>query len=146
MGRAPVSATKRGASSLLILTTLLGASACASGGASGGSGTSGNPDEITREQIVENSNYSNAMEIIRVIRPRWLRAARGQGTSTFSSGGPVEPVVILDGVRFGELASLRQISLNIVGRMVYLDARDATTLYGTGYMGGAIQIFTLRPD
>ena len=142
MGPRTMTLTKRLATSAMLMVALVGTSACASGGGGGGS-SSGNPDFITREDIVANTAFANAMEIIRQIRPRWLRAARGQGTATFGSGGSaVEPVVFLDGVRFGGLGSLRDISLTNVVHMDYLDSREAPTLYGTGYMGGAIQVVT----
>lgn len=128
--------TKRFATSVLLVGALVGASGCASASGSGG-GTSSNPDLITREDIVANSSFTNALEIVRQIRPRWLRATRG---TTFSSGGPSEPVVFLDGIRFGDLASLRSINLVNVDHLQFLSPQDATTLYGTGYMGGAIQI------
>lgn len=135
MGVNTRSVTKRFALSVLLAGALVGASACAS--STGGGGASSNPDLITRADIVENPNFTNALELIRQIRPRWLRATRG---TTFSSGGPQEAVVFLDGIRFGDLGSLRSINLVNVDHMEFLDGRDATTLYGTGYMGGAIQI------
>ena len=136
---------KRLMTSVLLVGALLGGTACASGGGSGssssGSSTSGR-EEITREDIDSNARYTNAMEIIRAIRPFWLSVARG-APNTFGGGGqPSEPVVFRDGVRFGGLSSLLGVNLNDVERMRHLNSSDATTLYGTGYFGGAIQIFT----
>ncbi len=131
--------------SALVAVLTVGAAGCASGVGSGGSSSSGNPDQITREQIEENQNFSTAGDLIRQLRPRWLRSGRAPvgGPGSPTPGQAAEPVVFIDGVRFGELASLRNISLTNVDSMQYLDSRDATTLYGTGFQGGAILI-TMR--
>jgi len=95
-------------------------------------------DMITREQI-EGSNYSSALEVVQRLKPRWLRPVRGQGSL---SGPPPEPVVVLDGIRFGDLSSLAGINAIMVDHIEYMTATEATTLYGTGYMGGAIRVFS----
>jgi len=125
----------------MLVSTVLGAllffsAACASG--SGGGSGSG-MDLITREQI-EESNYSTALQVVQRLKPRWLRPVRGNSSLT---GPPPEAVVFLDGVRFGDLSSLSNINAIIVDHMEYMGATEATTLYGTGYMGGAIRVFTL---
>jgi hypothetical protein len=140
MGSTRVLYLKRLVTRAVVLGVLLGTAACASSGGGGGSGS--NPDEITREDILANPSYTNAFDLISSIRSRWLRASRGQGASFSSGGATQEPIVMLDGVRYGEIGSLRMINLNLVIRMRYLSATDATTLYGTGYVGGAIQVFT----
>lgn len=96
-------------------------------------------DLITREQI-EESNYSTALQVVQRLKPRWLRPVRfGGGTL---GGPPPEPVVVLDGVRFGDLSSLSGINAIMVDHIEYMTATEATTLYGTGYMGGAIRVFS----
>ena len=136
MGQRRLLDVKRVATSALLMVALMGGAACASGGGGGGSSSS---DEITQEDINSDHGRSNAMDLIQEMRPLWLTASRAR---TFVSGAEIGPVVVVDGLRFGDLASLRQINLNMVIRMRYLSAADATTLYGTGYIGGAIQIFT----
>ena len=120
-------------------TTVLGVlvllAACAS---TGGGGSGSSMDLITREQI-EESNYSTALQVVQRLKPRWLRPVRGQGTL---GGPPPEPVVVLDGIRFGDLGSLSSINAVMVDHIEYMTATEATTLYGTGYMGGAIRVFT----
>ena len=96
-------------------------------------------DLITREQI-EESNYSTAMDVVQRLKPRWLRPVRGGGTLT---GPPPEAVVVLDGVRYGGLGSLSSINALMVDHIEYMSATEATTLYGTGYMGGAIRVFSI---
>lgn len=139
MGSQRSCCSKRVPSAALLLAAFVGATSCASGG--GGSSTGGSMDEITFEQV-QDANVANAMQVVQRLRPRWLRPVRGNA----SFRGPIpEAVVFLDGVRFGGLSSLADINAAIVQRMEYLTATEATTLYGTGYMGGAIRVFTLRP-
>lgn len=132
MGPQPLSYTQR----IMAATLLAAAAACASGGGGGSSG--GSMNEITYEQIQE-ANVSTAMQVVQRLRPRWLRPVRGNGTFT---GPPPEAVVMLDGVRYGGLSTLADINAAVVQRMQYISATEATTIYGTGYMGGAIQVFT----
>lgn len=132
---------------------------CASGGAGstgGGDDLGGNADLITLAEI-EAAPTGTAFDVVNLLRPRWLRP-RTRGTSGFGttqvdpitggsadpSGGGTLPVIFMDNTRFGDIGSLRSISSSIIERMEYMDARDATTLYGTGYDGGVIQVFTLR--
>jgi outer membrane receptor for ferrienterochelin and colicin len=52
--------------------------------------------------------------------------------------------VVVDGARFGELEELRRIPAEDVERIHFLRGPDATTIYGTGYGGGAIEVTTRR--
>jgi hypothetical protein len=136
MRPSPVASAKRAAAFLFLAGPLVGASACASGGVGNAGG--GSMDEITQAQIEANPDYSNAMDLVRRLRPTWLRRT----TSMSFNSGPAEPVIFVDGIRRGPLASLRDISPTTITRMEYVNALDATTLYGTGYAGGVIQVFT----
>jgi len=58
-------------------------------------------------------------------------------------------VVIVDNAQRGGLELLKGIRAAVVAEMRYLNARDATTLYGTGFLGGVITVTTLskiEPD
>ena len=44
----------------------------------------------------------------------------------------------------GELDVLRQLNTANIETMRYLSASDATTKYGTGFLGGAIEVDTRR--
>jgi hypothetical protein len=48
----------------------------------------------------------------------------------------------VDRARFGELDVLRNIAVQDVESIRFIPARDATTLYGTGYGGGVIEVTT----
>jgi hypothetical protein len=115
-------------------------SACAS---SGTASRRSSPDEISAEEI-RASNASNAYELIRRLRPNWLRAT---GTGSISGGVARTQAVLvyLDGQRFGELRALETLSINGVRSMQWLDpGRAATVLTGIGSdpIAGAISIKT----
>ncbi len=116
----------------------LSTGACASSGGSGSSG--GSSTLITRAQVDE-TGASTAMEAIRQLRSRWLQR---RGSMSIQDPTPPGPVVYVDGQRFGEVGSLTQVSARIIEEMRYINARDATTRYGTGHAGGVILITTLR--
>jgi hypothetical protein len=52
----------------------------------------------------------------------------------------VYATVVLDGVRFGEIAALSSISARSVGSIQLVSAADARTRYGSGYEGGVIEV------
>jgi hypothetical protein len=116
------------AASLFALTGL----ACSSTGGRAG----GNPDLITREQILDQPEQS-AFELIERLRPRWLRA-RSQGS--FANPTPEYAVVYVDDMRFGEIASLHRINAAEIDRIEFISGLDATTRFGTGTGGGVIHI------
>ncbi len=96
----------------------------------------GSRDDITRGQI-EALAGGTAHMIIRTLRPRWL-AARTQATLAIPE--PAYAHVFVDELYFGPLESLHRVSSSEIERIEYLGARDATTRYGTGYLGGIIRI------
>jgi hypothetical protein len=50
----------------------------------------------------------------------------------------------VDGIRFGTAESLQRVRVIEVEFVRYLNARDATTRYGTGHAGGVIAVTTKR--
>ncbi len=112
-------------------------SACASAG--GGGGSSGRADIITREELeAQGTQQEDTYTVIQRLHPNWLRAR----TSSFGAGGPIYPVVFLNGSRYGELDSLRGFRITEVESIQYMSATDATTRFGTGYLGGVILVRT----
>lgn len=122
-----------------VLIPLLGfaAGACAGGGGGGGGGSS---NLITEEQIAS-SGAGTAYEAVQQLRSRWLSR---RGPMSIQNPEPPGPVVYVDGMRFGEVGSLRQISARHVVEMRYINARDATTRFGTGHPAGVIMVSTQR--
>lgn len=85
----------------------------------------------------------SAFEAIRLLRPRWLQS-RGTSSIAGAQGGRLFPVVMVDGSRFGTLEDLRHITVEDVESIRFISGRDATTIYGTGYGGGIIEVTTRR--
>lgn len=128
--------------SLLAVTILL--SACASGSGSTGteSGTESGPRRqsgniITRAELEPLASFS-AFDAVRRLRPRWLQS-RGSSRVT---GEALLPGLIVDRSPRGGIERLRDISAENVESIRFVPARDATTLYGTGYAGGLIEVTT----
>lgn len=119
---------------LLVVLTV----GCASGPHPSGSGSARNV--LTSEQLSEPSILNmNAHQAIQRLRPRWL-----QSRSSGAGGTRTEPVVFLNGSRYGAVSTLRSIRVSAVESMRYLSAGDATTRWGTGFDGGVILITSRR--
>ena len=140
MKRSTVARIPRATTSVLLLGMLVGISACGTTGTSGAAARSGSRNEITAEQIASLPDaIGTVYHIIEQVNPRWLRASRSQG-----SRGPDFAAVFVDTQPWGNLESLRGIAIEEVERIEYLDMRDATIQYGTGYPGGIIRVVTRR--
>ena len=115
---------------------LLALGACASGG---GGSAGGSPDRLTSEQLGEYASL-DLYTLVQRLRPRWLQV-RG----TVTAQGRASIAVVLDGVRQqGSIEILRGLRAADVEELRHLNARDATTMYGTDMAAGAIQIITKR--
>jgi hypothetical protein len=108
--------------------------------ASSPSGSTRDRTLITQREI-EESALLDAFEIVRALRPEFLRT---RGTSSFRVTDPVEAQVYVDGVRTGNPDTLRRLPRDVLREIRYIDAREATTRYGTGHGAGAILVATKR--
>jgi hypothetical protein len=113
------------------LLIVLALAACAG---SGRSGPPRDPNVITLQELNEVSDRS-AFDAIERLRPRWL-TVRGRNGSL--------PGVIWDGRPNYRIEVLRSMPLEQIKEMAFVSAIDATTMYGTGYSGGAIQVTSRR--
>jgi hypothetical protein len=102
-------------------------------------GPRGSPDRITRQQL-ESLEVVSAYDAIQRLRPTWLQT-RGP---TSISGGVAVPRVHINDSRTADLQELRSLPTTAVESMQFFSAADATTLYGTGYPGGLIEVRTRR--
>ena len=118
---------RRASHTTLFLTAVL--AACASSGGGGGSGGGDRNLISTRRQLLA----SNQRQVQR-LRPQWLRSRGGEVTDL--------PATFVDGRHFGDISQLSAFSTADILAIRYLSASDATTLYGTGYPGGVIEIQT----
>lgn len=130
--------------------------ACASGG--GSSTTAAEPQRargsanlITETEIAQGA-YQTALEIVQSLRPAMMRA-RTSATSAPSATSPAlsetaavsgSVVVYMDESRLGDLPTLSSIPAQRVKEIRYVNARDATTRWGTGHANGVIQVITKK--
>ncbi len=135
---------------LSILLLLLMVAGCASRGI-----TIGVPEDarrstgrfsnvISHEQVVA-STASNALELIRALRPEWL-VIRDEWSIT----EPNDLVVYVNNAKMGGRASLREITLGGVESIRFYPSRDAYQRWGWGHAHGVILIstynYTRAPD
>jgi hypothetical protein len=116
-------------------------------GASPAEAQKGRKNNVITAEEIANSGGSNAYDLIKTLRPQWLRA-RGisTGMPDPSGGGVSDPgsgiIVYVDGVRVGGLDQLENIGAERIQELRYLSANDATQKYGTGHTQGAIEVAT----
>jgi len=101
----------------------------------GRAGPSRNPNLITSEEL-RALDVSNAYEAIERLRPMFLRT---RGVTSATAEAPL-PVIYIDGIRAGSPDVMRTLPVVDVQEIRYVSAADATTRYGTGHMGGVIEI------
>jgi hypothetical protein len=117
---------------LSVLACALVVGAC---GSSGGRAPAGSRDVLTAEEIRESTGHT-AYDVIQQLRPQFLRLRPARSVQA----GQVEPVVYVDNIRVGGVASLRNIRSSDIEEIRHVGASDATTRFGTGHLGGAILI------
>ena len=122
-----------------------GTAASTTGAAPAAAVRTGNPDYITSIEV-EGTATSNAYDLIRRLRPRWLQASAASSIG----GGTVKNqivVVVLDGTRMGGLETLRSIGTTGIKTLQYYDAIRAATVLrdpGSDPIAGAIVITTTK--
>ncbi|MDT8340120.1 MAG: hypothetical protein RQ751_01290 [Longimicrobiales bacterium] len=116
----------------LLLCTLAVSCAGASGSASGAPPRS-SADVIPAAELRPFDTYS-AYDAVNRLRPQWLRSrVPGQ-----------DPVVFMNGSELGGPEALRSVQVSTLVEIRFRNGRDATTRYGTGYGGGAIEMVSQR--
>jgi hypothetical protein len=94
---------------------------------------------LTREEITS-AQVRNAFELIQRERPRWLTARGIRSTSS-----PTEVVVYMNTTPLGGISTLRDISLEGIEMIRFLDASQASARLpaaGVSITGGVIQLLT----
>jgi hypothetical protein len=128
--------------------------ACASSGSStaaGGSRTSSGGQDVITEADIQGraADAANAMQIIQKLRPQMLR---NRGLAVLPTAGRTAeeaaaaslPRVYIDTIAYGDLNQLTNVNANQIREIRYINARDATTQWGTGHMGGVILVLTKK--
>lgn len=149
-------------SQLLPLSLLVAAlAACAANPRTGDAEASrrnGGPNFITTEEIQKEARSQHAYDLIRELRPNWLRARGVQSLGRpvgAGDPGPVAPrervvtgsmihpsVVYVNGSRAGGYEILRQILAVDLQEVRFLGATEATARFGSDHGGGAILLTT----
>jgi hypothetical protein len=115
------------------------AGGCASSGASPPVGAR-TRNLITQEEI-EQANARTAYDLVQSLRPEYMRSRGVTSTRDDPRTGGL-PVVYQNGTFYGPLESLGGINPGIIREIRYLNARDATTRFGTNVANGVIEIIT----
>ncbi len=101
-------------------------------------------DVITDAEIAERAaEASNALQIVQKLRPQML-TTRGRFSPADSSDAGARPKAVVDGVAYGPVENLANLNAVSVKEIRYLNATDATTRFGTGYVGGVILVTTKK--
>ena len=124
---------------VLLIALVVPESGCATRGAAAASAPATNRDFIVRDEI-DKGQWPNAYELIRSVRPQWLRV-RGRDTIVGEPGGVQ---VVLDDVRLGAIDALRTLPVSGIAYFQWLDGISASQRWGTGFGNGAIFVST-RP-
>ena len=117
--------------SIAVIGLFLLVAACATGGSSGDSGPRRNRNVIAADEIAELVGSYSAYDAIQRLRANWL-----------SGRGGTPPRVFYDGIDMGSVDVLRNYRLEDIREFRFVSPSDATTRYGTGFGGGAIEVFS----
>ena len=111
---------------------------CSSGKANSAPAPRHSAGVITADELTQ-TGASNLYDAIQRLRPQWLTSSR------IRRGGSGDDLqVYLDATRYGQMSSLRSISLGGVQEIRYFNASEATNRYGTGHTGGAILVMMTK--
>lgn len=103
---------------------------------------------ITQDELAEASaNVNTAADVIRILRPQWLNAARGLGSQLEGSGGgggATEAILYIDDIRQPSLNELQSVKASTIVEMRFLEQNRAIQMRGPGHEAGAIEIITVN--
>jgi hypothetical protein len=95
---------------------------------------------ITLEEIQDLPSVS-AYEAIQRLRPAWLQS---RGPMSGGAASRSYPSVYMDGISMGGMDILRDLRVEHVHEMRFIQARDATTRFGTGHLAGVIEVISRK--
>ena len=93
---------------------------------------------MTGEEVVA-THASTLYDAIQQAHPEFLRT---RGFSSISNARADVPRVFVDNMDLGDVQILKSIYPNDVAEVRRFSAEEATTRWGTGYVGGAIAVVT----
>ena len=126
---------------LFSLTATL-VTACASSGAArrSDSGPRPDPDVITAEDLGATTG-TTLYDAVRALRPAWIMRSR---PTALMQQNQAQLIVYVDGTRYGNMDSLRQLTPNGVVSVRYYSPGNAEARFGPGHLLGAIEVSTRR--
>jgi len=96
--------------------------------------------QLITEEEIDASRAATAYEAVQKLRANFL-SYRGETSLNRNQSQPF-PTVYVDGMEFGQIASLRTIPASQVSTIRLYRSWEATTKFGTGKMGGVIAVTT----
>lgn len=99
-----------------------------------------NQNVITAPEL-RSVNYSNLYDVVRALRPQWLRRFR---SSALPGAQFNDLMVYMDRTRLGTMEVLRQLNPSGIMQIRYFSPSEAEAEFGPGNMNGAIQVITSR--
>lgn len=112
--------------------------AVVAGCAGRGSPDADDPNLITLEEI-QATNRTNAYEIVRTLRPRWLVL---KGPTSFRAENPIQ--IYIDGTRVGGPSALETVPKIAIEEIRYYTPTAAQSRWGLNHTNGAIAVITRR--
>ncbi|MEO7964922.1 MAG: hypothetical protein ABIT38_13550 [Gemmatimonadaceae bacterium] len=131
-------ATRRLFAALLLATS---ASACGARPHTSDPGGVRSSDVLTIDEILT-SKTQNAYDAVRRLRPSFLQT-RGPTTLTARSEAPTAPLVYLDNRRYGDIESLRTLTVDGIFEIRYLSPNQAQLKWGMNHASGVIHVLTM---
>jgi hypothetical protein len=102
----------------------------------------GDANRVTAAEIATKPDVRNAEEVIRMLRPAWLRPCRPT-TAGVTREKALEPVVYVDEIR--DRMTLREVRADEVTELKFMPGSRALALYGDGHECGAIFVVRRKP-
>jgi hypothetical protein len=119
---------------------------CVTSGAPANAKSSGSrsQDVIGEAEISAHArDATTALQLIQTLRPQMLRS-RGLTSMRDTSEESTLPRVYVDEVSYGNVNTLSSLNTSQIKEIRFVNARDATTRWGTDHMGGVILVTTKK--
>ena len=96
--------------------------------------------DVLSEDAIEAMRVGTGYDVVARTHSEYLHS---RGRESMDSRTPAVPAhVFLDDTYYGEVATLRQIPASQIAEMRFYQAYEAQFKFGTGHMGGVIQVIT----